>query len=118
MSITTTSNLPAPIEQSLMEGMLAVPTPNFNYLIPANQYQMPQPGGTTARFLRPRSLIAPVVPLGNTGIEPPSQVPQRDIIDAVVSFYGTSVILNEQVVIGLCVHYKKSSLIDLDLLAA
>jgi N4-gp56 family major capsid protein len=99
LSITTTSDLPAPIRQSLAQGMLSVPTPNFNYIIPADKYALPMQGGTTMRFLRPVALVPPIVPLGNTGIEPPSQIPQRDILDATVSFYGTSVILNEQVVI-------------------
>lgn len=99
MSITTTSNLPAPILQSLAPGMLSVPTPNFNYIIAAEKYSMPRNGGTTMRFLRPVPLQPPVVQLGNTGIEPPSQVATREIVDAAMAFYGTSVILNEQVVI-------------------
>lgn len=99
MSITTSTDLPAPIRQSLYPGMLAVPTPQFNYDVPSDKKEIPMQGGTTLRLLRPRNLIAPVVPLGNTGIEPPSQLPQRDILDATISFYGTSVILNEQVVI-------------------
>ena len=99
MSITTTSNLPAPILQSLAPGMLSVPTPNFNYISPAEKYSMPRNGGTTMRFLRPVPLQPPVVQLGNSGIEPPSQVATREILDAAMAFYGTSVILNEQVVI-------------------
>ena len=99
MSITTTSFLPAPILQSLAPGMLSVPTPNFNYIIPAEKYSMPRQGGTTMRFLRPVPLQPPVTQLGNSGIEPPSQVATREIIDAAMAFYGTSVILNEQVVI-------------------
>lgn len=99
MSITTTGQLPAPILQSLAPGMLSVPTPNFNYIIPAEKYSMPRGGGTTMRFLRPVPLQPPVVQLGNTGIEPPSQVATREIIDSAMAFYGTSVILNEQVVI-------------------
>ena len=99
MSITTTSNLPAPILQSLAPGMLSVPTPNFNYIIPAEKYSMPRNGGTTMRFLRPVPLQPPVVQLGNSGIEPASQVATREIIDTAIAFYGTSVILNEQVVI-------------------
>ena len=99
MSITTTFDLPAPIVQSLAPGMLSVPTPNFNYIVGAERYSMPRQGGTTMRFLRPKPLTPPVVALGNSGIEPASQVPQRDIIDAQMNFYGTSVILNEQVVI-------------------
>lgn len=99
MTITTTSFLPAPILQSLAPGMLSVPTPNFNYIIPAEKYSMPRQGGTTMRFLRPVPLQPPVTQLGNSGIEPASQVATREIIDAAMAFYGTSVILNEQVVI-------------------
>lgn len=88
MSITTTTDLPAPIRQSLAAGMLSVPTPNFNYIIPADKYAMPRNGGTTMRFLRPNPLVPPTTPLGNTGIEPTSQVATRNIIDATISFYG------------------------------
>lgn len=97
MTITTTNDIVAPILQSLAPGMLAVPTPDFIYRIPADRDTMPRNGGTTMRFLRPRPLSPPIVALGNSGIEPPSQVPQRDIKDAIMSFYSTSVILNEQV---------------------
>lgn len=97
MTITTTNDLVAPILQSLAPGMLSVPTPDFIYRVPAQRYSMPRQGGTTLRFLRPKPLAPPVVALGNSGIEPPSQVPQRDIKDAIMSFYSTSVILNEQV---------------------
>ena len=99
MSITTSTDLPAPIRQSLAPGLLSVPTPNFNYIIPVDKYVMPRNGGTTMRFLRPNALVAPITPLGNSGIEPASQVATRNIIDSTVSFYGTSVILNEQVII-------------------
>ena len=88
MSITTTSNLPAPILQSLAPGMLSVPTPNFNYIIPAEKYSMPRQGGTTMRFLRPVPLVPPVVQLGNSGIEPASQIATREIIDSAMAFYG------------------------------
>jgi hypothetical protein len=37
--------------------------------------------------------------LGNTGIDPPAQVPQRDIIDAQMAFFGTGCIINEQVIL-------------------
>jgi hypothetical protein len=76
---------------------------------------MPAHGGTTCRFMRPRALTPPTVQLGNSGIDPPAQVPQRDIIDAQVAFFGTGCIINEQVKqYGL----YKFSLIDLELLAA
>ena len=49
---------------------------------------MPANGGTTCRFMRPRALTPPTVQLGNSGIDPPAQVPQRDIIDAQMAFFG------------------------------
>jgi hypothetical protein len=49
---------------------------------------MPANGGTTCRFMRPRALVPPTVQLGNAGIDPPAQVPQRDIIDAQMAFFG------------------------------
>lgn len=99
MSITTTSNLGPVILQSLAPAMLYTPTPSFNYIIPCDKVAMPARGGTTMRFLRPRLLTPPTVQLGNSGIEPPSQVPQRDIIDAQIAFFGTSCIINEQVIL-------------------
>lgn len=49
---------------------------------------MPANGGTTCRFMRPRALVPPTAQLGNSGIDPPAQVPQRDIIDAAMAFFG------------------------------
>lgn len=99
MTITTSSDLVSPILQSLAPGMLSVPTPDFIYRIPAQRYSMPRNGGTTLRFLRPKPLNPPIVASGNSGLEGPSQIPQRDIKDAIMSFYNTSVILNEQTVL-------------------
>lgn len=60
---------------------------------------MPAHGGTTIRFMRPRALTPPTIQLGNSGIDPPAQVPQRDIIDAQMAFFGTGCIINEQVIL-------------------
>ena len=49
---------------------------------------MPPNGGTTCRFMRPKALQPPTIQLGNSGIDPPAQVPQRDIIDAQIAFFG------------------------------
>ena len=64
--------------------------------------------------MRPRALVPPTVQLGNSGIDPPAQVPQRDIIDAQMAFFGTGCIINEQVKRN---DLYKSSLIDLELAA-
>lgn len=87
------------ILQSLAPAMLYVPTPSFNYIIPADKVSMPANGGTTCRFMRPRALTPPTVQLGNSGIDPPAQVPQRDIIDAQMAFFGTGCVINEQVIL-------------------
>lgn len=123
--ITTTdqrTGLGPLILQSLAPAALYVPTPGFNYILICDKVSMPQRGGSTIRFFRPRNLVPPTIQLGNSGIEPNPQIPARDIIDAELSEFGTSCIINEQVLIqdqdprrnGV----YKSSLIDLELLAA
>jgi N4-gp56 family major capsid protein len=99
MSITTTGNLGPMILQSLAPAMLYVPTPTMNYITVCDKVSMPPNGGTTCRFMRPRSLVPPTIQLGNSGIDPPAQVPQRDIIDAQMAFFGTGCIINEQVIL-------------------
>ena len=99
MSITTTGNLGPMILQSLAPAMLYVPTPTMNYITVCDKISMPANGGTTCRFMRPRALTPPTVQLGNSGIDPPAQVPQRDIIDAQMAFFGTGCIINEQVIL-------------------
>src|SRR5437868_14937892 len=88
MSITTTGNLGPMILQSLAPAILYVPTPMFNYILVADKVSMPANGGTTCRFMRPRALTPPTIQLGNSGIDPPAQIPQRDIIDAQMAFFG------------------------------
>lgn len=73
---------------------------------------MPAHGGTTCRFMRARALQPPTIQLGNSGIDPPAQVPQRDIIDAQMALFGTGCIINRMFV------DVKPSVIDLELLAA
>lgn len=98
-AITNTGNLGPMILQSLAPAMLYVPTPAMNYITVADKVSMPAHGGTTCRFMRPRALQPPTVQLGNNGIDPPAQVPQRDIIDAQMAFFGTGCIINEQVIL-------------------
>jgi N4-gp56 family major capsid protein len=97
MPITTTSILPAPIQQSFSYKLLSVPVPNMIHKIPAMKKNMPRNGGTTLRMRRYNPLNTAMVPLGNTGITPPAQTLSAVDIDAKISFYGTYLILNEQV---------------------
>ncbi len=97
-------NLPASFEVTkVTEG---------NYITVADKVSMPANGGTTCRFMRPRALTPPTVQLGNSGIDPVAQVPQRDIIDAQMAFFGTGCVINRMFV------DVKPSVIDLELLAA
>ena len=94
---TTTSVLPAPVQQSFSYKLLAVPVPNMIHNIPAMLKQMPRNGGTTLRMRRYDPLATAIVPLGNSGVTPPPQQLTAVNIDAQIEFYGTYIILNEQV---------------------
>jgi N4-gp56 family major capsid protein len=88
MSITTTSLLPAPVQQTFSMKLLAVAVPYMIHKIPATLKQMPRNGGTTLRFRRYNPLATAPVPLGNSGILPAPQTLSAINIDAQMSFYG------------------------------
>ena len=85
---TTTTSLPAPVQQSFSYKLLSVPVPNFIHKIPATLYEMPRNGGTTLRMRRYNPLNSALVPLGNTGVTPPPQQLTAVDIDAKMDFYG------------------------------
>lgn len=95
--ITTTSLLPAPVQQTFSMKLLAVPVPNFIHKIPAMSKTMPANGGTTLRMRRYNRLPSSLVPLGNSGITPPPTELTAVDIDAKMDFYGQYIRLNEQV---------------------
>ena len=97
MANTTTSTLPAPVQESFSMRLLAVPTPNMIHAIPATRKLMPRNGGRTLRMRRYNALPAAVVPLGNSGLTPPSTDLSAVDIDATISWYGQYVRINEQV---------------------
>ena len=97
MAITTTSTLPAPVQQTFDFRLLSVPVPNMIHNLFAMKKTMPSNGGTTMRFRRYNPLQTAMVPLGNSGAYPPPQNLTAVDIDAKMSFYGTYVQINEQV---------------------
>lgn len=97
MAITTTSSLPAPVQQSFSYQLLSVPFPYLIHNIPATRKTMPRNGGRILRMRRYNPLATAVVPLGNTGVTPPAQQLSAVDIDALIQFYGSYVIINEQV---------------------
>jgi N4-gp56 family major capsid protein len=97
MSVTTTSVLPAPVQQSFSFKLLSVPVPYMIHKTPADLKAMPRNGGTTLRMRRYNPLATAPVPLGNSGVTPPPQTLTAINIDAQMDFYGTYVLLNEQI---------------------
>ena len=95
--ITTTSLLPAPVQQSFSEKLLAVKTPNLIHKIPAMSKQLMRNGGRTIRFRRYNKLPTAPIPVGNSGA-PIAPTPLSSVdIDATMSFYAQVVAINEQV---------------------
>lgn len=86
--------------------------------IAAMKKAMPKNGGTTLRMRRYNALNTAMVPLGNSGVTPPPQTLTAVDIDARISFYGTYVVINEQVTLQSqdpkMYGVYKSSLIDLE----
>ncbi len=94
---TTSTILPAPVQQTFSYKLLSVPVPYMIHNIPAMLKNMPRNGGTTLRMRRYNPLATATVPLGNSGVTPPPQQLTAVNIDAEIDFYGTYIILNEQV---------------------
>lgn len=97
MPITTTTSLPAPVQQSFSHKLLSVPVPNMIHKVAAELKMMPRNGGKTLRMRRYNPLPTALVPLGNSGVHPPSVALTAVDIDATIGFYGQYVQLNEQV---------------------
>lgn len=99
MAITTTGSLPAAVRQTLALKLLSVPTPNLIHKIPAIKDTLPRNGGPIKRFRRYSALDRALVPLGNTGVTPPSVNLTKVDIDAEIDYYGQWIEINEQVLL-------------------
>lgn len=99
MPLTTSATLPAPVQQTVDDTLLAVKTPNLIYKLGALTKRLPSKGGNTLRMSRFDRLPTFPVPLGPTGATPPATPLTRVDIDATVSFYGQYVAINQQVVL-------------------
>ena len=97
MSITTTTQMPAAVQQTLGRRLLSVKVPYLIHTLPAEKSSLPRGGGRFKRFRRYNKLATATVPLGNTGIDPVAQNLSLVDIDAQMQFYGTYVSINEQV---------------------
>ena len=97
MPLVTTTTMPPAIQASFDQTLLSTPTRNFIHSICAERRRMPRNGGDIIRFKRYSQLDSAMVPLGTSGITPPSSDLVAVYIDAKMSFYGAWIGINEQV---------------------
>jgi len=97
MAITTTSVLPPPVQQAFNNKLLSIPVPLLIHCLPAMKTRHDRASGNIHRFRRYNKLQTAKVPLGNTGVTPPSSTLSAVDIDAQIDFYGSWVEINEQV---------------------
>ena len=95
--ISNPETLPAQVQQTYDDKLLAVRTPNLIHGIACTQKVLPSKGGRTLRMSRYQRLPTFPVPLGPTGATPPAVSPKRVDIDATMSFYGQYIAVNQQV---------------------
>jgi len=98
-AITTTTNLPPPVQQWFDDVLLSRPEPLLIHNKMAMNKRLPERSGTIARYRRWNNLARATVPLGPGGITPPPQTLSALDIDAKIDWYGTYVILTDQVTI-------------------
>ena len=99
MTINNTTNLPPPIQQWFDDVLLSRPEPLLIHNKMAMRKRIPSKSGKTVRYRRYNNLARATVPLGPSGITPPPQTLSALDIDATINWYGTYVIITDQVTI-------------------
>lgn len=97
MSITTTGNLPPPVQQWFDKLLLARPMPLLIHKKMALKKRLPSRSGRSVRYRRYTNLATATVPLGASGLTPTAQTLSAVDIDANIDWYGTYVIITDQV---------------------
>lgn len=97
MSITTTALLPAPVQQRFDMKLLSRPMPDCIHKTMAVKKRLPERSGSILRMRRYNNLNTATVPLGPSGLNPPPQTLSAVDIDARVNWYGTYVLITDQV---------------------
>lgn len=97
MVITTSAILPPPVQQRFDMKLLSRPMPDLIHKTMAMKKRMPERSGSILRMRRYNNLNTAVVPLGPGGLNPPAQVLTALDIDAQIQWYGTYVLITDQV---------------------
>lgn len=95
--VTSINVLPAPVQQRFDLKLLSRPQPQCIHKFFALKKRLPSRSGRILRMRRYNNLAQATVPLGPNGINPPPQQLAALDIDASVSWYGTYVLLTDQV---------------------
>ena len=98
MARITTSVLTPAQQADVDRRLLATPTKQHIFTFLADRRELRQRVGDKMRFIRYNRLKPALVPLGNTGVTPPSQSLSKVHIDCKIQFYGTWLDLNEQTI--------------------
>ncbi len=99
MGPTTTSILPPAVQQQLSMKLLARPMPDLIHTTMGYPITMDQQAGDILRRRRYKNLLTAPVPLGNGIVNPAAQQLTALDIDARIDWYGTYIILQEQVML-------------------
>jgi len=102
MATITTSQLPAPVQVYYDRVLLSMANPSLIYDKAAMKKNLASRNGNTIRMERYKDIGTATVPLGNTGVTPPSKDMSSIFVDAQIQWYGK-----------MCA-VVKSSLIDLE----
>lgn len=98
-NITTTSSLTPPVQQWFDDVLLSRPEPLLIHNKMGMRKRLPANSGRTVRYRRYINLATATVPLGPSGLTPPPQTLSALDIDATIDWYGTYVIITDQVTI-------------------
>lgn len=99
MARITTDVLTPAQQADVDKRLLSTPTKQHIFTFLAERREIRQRVGDKLRFIRYNRLQPALVPLGNSGVTPPSQSLSKMHIDAKIQYYGTWLDLNEQTII-------------------
>jgi len=97
--ITNPSLLPPPVQQWFDDVLLARKEPFLIFNKFAMEKMLPREKGSSVIYRRYNNLARASVPLGNSGLTPPPQTLSALDISATPDWYGTYVIITDQVTI-------------------
>ena len=95
--ILTTDTMSPAVLKYYSRGLLATPQASYIHTLAASQRTMPKNSGQILRMKVYDPLDSAMVPLGNTGVTPPSSDLVARYLDVAVQFYGQWIEINEQV---------------------